>query len=1206
MWRGNTRRGVPTVSDGGYMKRGGWFFCLKLFAASMIVMIWFGQPLIADVTGTIIGTVTDSSGAVVPNAKVTLREPDTGLLRQATTDETGSYVFLLVPAGENYIVEVGVAGFRKETQSKIKLQVNQVFRADFQLQVGANIETVEVSASAVQVEATSTQLGDVIEDRKMTALPLNGRSYLDLLGLQAGVVPVQSSAGLTQTISGNITNSGALSVNGQRETANAFYVNGSNVEEGDTNTASVVPTLDSIQEFRLLTNSFDAEYGHFSGSVVNTITKSGTNAFHGTAFEFLRNDALDSRSYFDPARGAFKQNQFGGVIGGPILKNRLFFFTDYQGTRVRQTPLATNITVPSPQERGGDFSDVGVTGYAGFSGPVRGDNLPGHFAQTLSSRLGYLVTAGEPYWVTGCNSLANAQAGMCVFPGMVIPQPAFSPAAVGTLKFIPTPTGSLGGQPFFSTSGYEKQVRDDKWAERIDLNSQQMGTWSVYYHFDDAIATDPFAGGDVPGFAGGTLSRAQVASLSNTKNIGASAVNEARFSFTRVAFDSGVPLQGLGKVSSFGFVEGGLGIIPSYPQIEGVPAISLNQLGINFGSTSPTFHPQNNFNLADNLSRIVGQHTLKFGGTFEYSQLDIRTNCAINGAFGFSGNETGNDFADFLIGAPDSYNQCSRQFGDARTKYGALYFQDSYKVKPSFTLNYGLRWEFSQPWYDIRGRLQEFVPGLQSQRFTDSPTGWVFPGDPGIPLSGAPTRYANFAPRLGLAYSPNSTGVLGRILGGPGRTSIRAGTGIFYTALEGYGPEDYELGDPPFGSYYGSPSLVYLELPFKARTTGNDPGQRFPFVQPGKNGSFAQFLPLYGAPGFSIDNVLPYGEDFNVNVQRQIGNSSIFTVAYVGTRGHHLFAQKDFNPGSAAKCLQIAALFTAAGQASAGCGPSGEDTIYTLNNLTFYGTRPYSVTSGRHLSQGLLDFSDNGWESTMANSNYNALEVTLEKKVGASRFLGAYTWSKSLDNSSGFLEVINFINPKLSKSLSAFDMTHNFVVSYSYDLPFGRLARTKGPASKVLDGWQLSGITRFATGFPVTLGESGDLSLCGCDTYGINVGSVDMPNYSGAPVARIDPRKSPNNQWFDTTPFSAELLGVPGDVNRRFFHGPGLNNWDIALHKSTRVTERTSLELRAEFFNVLNHAQFNNPAGNFALSQFGEVTSARAPRIGQAALKFFF
>ena len=305
---------------------------------SILFAVLAGSPRIlrADVTGVILGTVTDPSGAAVPGATVRLTNTDTGLARTTKTDTVGGYEFLAVPVGQHYRVDVGARGFESVSQSQITLLVNQRFRADFALVVGSTTQTIEINANAVQVETTSTQLGDVIDDKKMTGLPLNGRSYIDLLGLQAGVVPVTSDASTQDRPLSGALSAGNVSVNGQRESANEFLVNGGDVEEGRNNGAAIAPTLDSIQEFRLLTNSFDAEYGRFSGAVVNVITKSGTNKLHGNAYEFLRNDKLDSRNFFDPTLGAFKRNQFGGTIGGPILKDRLFYFGDYQGTRERR------------------------------------------------------------------------------------------------------------------------------------------------------------------------------------------------------------------------------------------------------------------------------------------------------------------------------------------------------------------------------------------------------------------------------------------------------------------------------------------------------------------------------------------------------------------------------------------------------------------------------------------------------------------------------------------------------------------------------------------------------------------------------------------------------------------------------------------------------------------------------------------------------
>src|SRR5438477_2157010 len=446
------------------------------------------QLLRAEVTAGVLGTVVDPSGAAVANATVILRSGDTGLQRRAKTNESGDYEFLAVPVGEKYSVQVEAKGFEKSVQNGIKLLLNQKYRADFKLVVGAVTETVEVTSSTTQVDTSSTQLGDVIEDKKMTGLPLNGRSYIDLLGLQAGVAPDSSDAAIhDRFVSGN-QNSGQVSVNGQRESANSFLVNGGDVEESVQNGASIVPTLDSIKEFRLLTNSFNAEYGRFSGAIVNVLTKPGTNEIHGSVYEFLRNEKLDAKNYFDQERGVFKRNQFGGTIGAPIVKNKLFFFGDYQGTREIRGLSSGLINTPSLLERTGDFSDLSTTGYAPFTGTVRGDSSPTNFAATLTQRLGYAVTPGEEYWFSGCTT--NTQ---CVFPGAagpVIPQAAWSPVAVKTLKFIPTPNGVSAGTPNFSTTAEKTNVKDDKFAIKIDFN--KLGNWSFYYHFDDSSYLNPY------------------------------------------------------------------------------------------------------------------------------------------------------------------------------------------------------------------------------------------------------------------------------------------------------------------------------------------------------------------------------------------------------------------------------------------------------------------------------------------------------------------------------------------------------------------------------------------------------------------------------------------------------------------------------------------------------------------------------------------
>ena len=1185
---------------------------LQILALLAAASLGLASTLRADVTGTILGTVVDQSGAAVPDATVTLRNSSTGLTRTATTTTDGSYEFLAVPVGENYVVEVDAKGFRKAAQTGLKLLVNQRYHADFTLVVGAATQAVEVSAQAAQVETTSTQLGDVIEDKKMSNLPLNGRSYLDLMGLQAGVVPIssdQASNGGTTTdrpVSGTLQ-AGNVSVNGQREAANAFLVNGGDVEEGRNNGASVIPTLDSIAEFRLLTNSFDAEYGRFSGAVVNAITKSGTNEFHGDGFEFLRNTVLDTRGFFDPDRGVFQRNQFGGTLGGPILKNRLFFFIDYQGTRQRQGISSGNVPVPSVLEKTGNFSDLATTGFTPINGTVSGNNNPadGTIATVLGQRLGYPVAAGKKYWFSG--SVSSAQ---CVFPGAngaVIPQAAWNPVALATLQFFPNPTGNSGGTPIFSSAAQEQKVQDDKFGVHIDLNNQRTGLWSFYYYFDDATVENPYPAftSNVPGFPAVTPSRAQQFTMSNTHTFSPTAVNEARFNYTRSALINNVPVGGLGQITNFGYVQGGLGIIPSSPLFEGVAPIGLNNTGTSFGLPDGTTGQFNNtFQVADNFSKISGRHTVKFGGELRYLQINERNTYAQNGYFTFPGSETGNDFADYLIGAVPGGNfiQSSKQFLDSRTKYFGLYGQDTFKVRPNLTVNYGLRWEASMPWYDSQNKIQVFVAGEQSHVYPDAPRGWVFPGDPGIPPTLAPTDWNNFGPRAGIAYSPSaSDGFWGKVFGGPGRTSIRAAAGIYYTSIEDL-TLFVEVGDAPFGLFYVSPDPVYLQEPYKSYTSAGGPGQRFPFTIPpaGAAGIWPQYLPISGSPTFQHSNVLPYAEHFNFTIQRQISNSMVLTLGYVGTKGVHLIAQQSWNPGLAPLCLSLSQPSEVA-PGSSTCGPFGEDSAYTnAAGQAVVGTRPYSVTSGVGLSMGLPDFGNNTYESTMAQSNYNALQVSFEKRAGALRLLGAYTYSKALDNSSGFNDQINPFYPGISKSLSSFDLTHNFVVSYSYDLPLARLSSaSSGFVHGLLSGWMINGITRFTTGLPITLSTNDDNSLCGCS-------GLDRPNYNDQPITIFNPRNTADHTYFDTAPFSLETVGVAGNANRRFFHGPGLNNWDFSLQKNTQIKERMSLQIRFEFFNIFNHAQFTNPTGTINSSTFGLVTGARDGRIGQAAVKFTF
>src|ERR1700731_1747678 len=472
----------------------------------LVLAIIFGPTALrADVTGSILGVVHDRSQAVVAGARIVATNVQTNFKRETVSAADGSYRILALPAG-TYKVTITAPGFQQYTATDVDLKVNDQLRVDVTLDVGSVTEKVEISANAVQVQTESTQLGDVIESKKMLALPLNGRSYLDLLGLQAGVVPVTSgSIQQDRPVSGGYSTSvGNLSVNGQRETANAFLVNGGDVSEGRNLGAGLVPNLDSIQEFRLITNSFDAEYGKFSGAVINAITKSGTNGFHGDAFEFLRNDKLDAQKYFfsGQPKSELRQHQFGFTAGGPFWKDKLFWFTDYQGTRIVRGAEVSNVAVPSATELQGKFDPSILTGTVD-GGPGPAGSCPPNvqpcldWPTTLSNRLGYTVTNGEQYSFAGCNSTAD-----CVFPGGVIPQAAWSPAAIGILPYIPGPNNANGT---FSDNRHKNRITDNKIGERVDFNNRKTGNWSFYYHFDDSTVNSalPDGGARGPGFPPG-------------------------------------------------------------------------------------------------------------------------------------------------------------------------------------------------------------------------------------------------------------------------------------------------------------------------------------------------------------------------------------------------------------------------------------------------------------------------------------------------------------------------------------------------------------------------------------------------------------------------------------------------------------------------------------------------------------------------------
>jgi hypothetical protein len=1158
---------------------------IRGLTAALLVLL--GSALWASDGGSLSGSITDPSGKAVPGAQVAATETATAVKQTITTDPRGFYSFQSLPVG-SYNIEVAATGFKPLRRTGVAIDVDSKAVVDASLTIGEKSDAVTVSASAAHVETADTQMGEVITGKQMTAVPLNGRSYTDLLALQTGVVPVTSltsdtaqDVGVSAFSPSGGLNPGTISVNGQREFANSFVLNGSDVEEDVNMGAAIVPNLDSIAEFRILTSNFDAERGEFSGGQIGVVTKSGTNAFHGDVFEFLRNTNLDARNYFSPARGTFDQNQFGGTLGGPIRKNKVFFFVDYQGTRSTQGIDTGEIPVPSLQERAGNLSSVAGS----LTGTVGGPNI----AEILTQKLGYGVTAGEAYYFPGCTSSAE-----CVLPNAIIPKTAWSAPAANLLQYIPAPNNSNGT---FSTSAYNQTLRDDKGASRLD-GTTRLGMLSAYYFLDDWSQNNPYpvaqGGANVPGFNALNSGRAQLLALGDTKTIGSAAVNEFHFSIMRDATDLGKPVGGVGtSLASQGFVVGPNtpGVVPLSPQTEGVESVNFNNFSIGT-NTNELKQANNTFQWRDNFSKVAGTHTIRVGIDFHYDQVNTNPVAQLNGNFAFYGSETGVDFADFLLGLPTQYNQSQLQAFYGRNKYIGLYSEDSWRVKKNLTLNYGLRWDRIEPWYEKYNQIATFEPGRQSVVFPGAPAGILFPTDPGVPRTLAPPGNRDFAPRIGLAWSPGS-----------GKTSVRASYGMFYTAIEAL-TIGISSANAPYGTTYTSPAPPLFATPFITAASGQNVGQYFPVQlaplntsasHPDANLDWSQFEPISGMPNYAAGNKTPYAEEYMLSIQHSFGNNTVLDASYVGNQAHHLLVLREANPGNPALCLYLGnPASLAPGQTP--CGPFGESNVFiTASGQTIDGTR------------GPLgpNFGSDTAETTIGNSSYNSLQVTLRHTSGPLQLLAAYTFSKSLDQSSNLGEEVNPLNPSLSRALSAFDITQNFVVSYGYQLPLERLFHA---ANRWTQGWEFSGITRFSTGLPVTLINYGDNSLLGAEPNGINNYGVDEPDVA---AGSLNLNRNPRNgqAYFNAGLFSDNALGTPGNASRRYFHGPGMENFDMALLKNLRLTESRSLQFRLEAFNIFNHAQFFGPQsvdGNIGSGTFGQVVGAAAPRLVQLGVKFVF
>ncbi len=1099
-------------------------------------------------------------------------------VRQATTGADGAFSVEAV-RGESYAVTVSFPGFR----SVGEVVVGGASLKPIHLLIAESSESMDVTdeAGGGRLELQETEGGVTVDRRQLAAVPLNGRSLTDLLAITPGVVPAGSAqpnavvmSGVASTPPSGELHIGALSVSGQRETANAFRVNNSNVQEDVNMGMAIVPTLDSIAELKVLTNDFDAKLGNQSGGQIQVTTRSGGEHVHGTLYDYFRNTALDARSYFSQERAPFHQNQFGGTLGGPVPHSGWKYFADYQGTRQTQGIDTGAVAVPTQANRNGEFGDS-----SSLTGTVSG----GAWAQTLSGRLGYPVAAGEPYTQ--------------VFPNGTIPRSAWSAPAKALLKFIPEPNL---GKNTFGSSRYAQTLRDDKGALRLDRNSR-AGQLMLYGFTDDYNLLNPYptaqGGANVPGFSARNEGRAQLYAVNLASTLDSQTVNTAHMSLMRNAAMAGQPVGGQGiSLASQGFVTGAgtPGIFAGSPETEGIENIVFN--GFTMGTTvTGLSQAENMFELSDDVSRLHGQHVLSFGVGFHVDQINTQPDVYDNGSFSFTGSETGLDFADFLLGIDSSYTQGGGQNFYNRNHYAGLYGQDSWRATHTLTLNYGLRWEVLPPWHEKYNQLLSLDANEQSVVFPNAPKGILFPGDPGVPRTISPTRYTNLAPRIAGAWAP------GRL---HAHTVLRAGYGLYYSAFEGLSA-GIMSGNAPYGVTETLPAPTLFDQPFLEAADGEDLRQRFPLqavpfgasaVHPVTTVDWANFEPLTGIPAFAKNNVVPRSENYTVAVSQQLGARTTATVSYVGTQAHHLLVIQPVNPGNPALCLALSQPAEVA-PGSATCGPFSESSGFTAADGTVYGgTR--TAYSGA--------FGGVNLQKTIANAHNNALEANLQH-VGRDLYLQiAYTWSKSIDQSSSLAEAVYpetpLSNAGLSRAVSAFDMRHNLSATYR----FAPLERWAPRHPKIAGGWQLSGLTRLGTGLPVTLVNNNDTSLLGTAPNGINNNGLDEPMFT---AGSLQLHHRPDAPAFNTALFGLPVLGTLGNARRRFFAGPGIDNTDLALSKATRLREAVGVEVRMEVFNVFNHAEFFGPAavqGNLSASNFGQIQTVLPPRLMQVSARLSF
>jgi outer membrane receptor protein involved in Fe transport len=1157
------------------------FKVIALVVAVLLVMV---STLSAQQTAQITGTVTDASGAVIPGAQVVIVNDATSIQTTATSDDAGNYRALFLPPG-TYSINISRNGFRPMSRTGVALQVAQAVQLNFQLQVGDVAQTVDVVETAPLLDTSASAMGGVVSSEKIANLPMKGRNSNAFMMLEPGVrVP-------RVTMNQPVLESHFqfFSINGGNPRQNSFLLDGANNNDVGFNGPEYSPQVEGVQEFKVQTNNYSAEYGNVAGGVINVVTKSGTNAYHGTLFEYLRNDIIKANSWFNNRDGIKKapmrQNQFGGTIGGPIFKNKTFFFVGYEGLRLRlpaggsttAAGLPTVITVPTALQRAGDFS------------------------QTFTNT-GKLVTIYDPA-TTRPDPSRPGRYIRDPFPGNIIPAGRINPISAAILNYYPLPKNAgdpLTGLNNFPFSGTQPQTNNDisvRVDHQINASTSLMGRFSqsrinitLPFVFPDNNIADPY---------NSSTDEDHISSVIKlTKTFSPSMFGEFLLSWNRFAYSRYSASSGNFDPTKLGFP----GYVSSNASVVGFPQMIIEGMGAGPLSSSIGFYYAENDGYDRpgakvNFTTLDGRHTLKFGGDVDFPRMNSRKFSNNTGSYTFgksftqgpdplsSGQESGFGFATFLLGTPTAgtYRPTT---GDTATimKYLGLYFQDDIKLTNRLTVNAGIRWDYEGPRTERYNRVADFD-------FTNTATlpngtqvrgGMLFPGENGLSRHFWNSQMANFSPRLGFAYSLTDA------------TIIRGGYGLFYGNSSATGPA---IPNAPF--VCSTPLTASLDGGFTPAASISDP---FPngFCTPsgstlGLATNLGQAITVYDRYNHKVIN----SQNWNLDVQQRLPMNLVADIAYSGSAGRHIPANISAN--------QLDPAYLSLGS-----------QLNTLVPNPFYGVITQGPLSGQTITkaQSLLPYPQYAnvtvSNATYGSSSYHALYAKLERRFARGfSAIGSYTFSKGIDNvgqgfpgegfSGGALQ--NAYDLRGERAVSNFNTPQTLSISLVYELPIGQgkpFLNSGGALNKIIGGWQVNSIMLFQSGAP--------LQIAGGNPSALNAGT-QRPNWSGKNPTLSGSIEDRLGQYFDTSAFSLNAPFTFGNTPRIMpdLYGPGTRNVDLSLFKNTHIGERYQLQFRAEAFNAFNRVQFGNPATNINQSTFGRITTqANFPRDIQLALKLLF